>query len=235
MGHTRARPVHVDGRRGNVPRVFHSIARLDLRARSLRALIANRRQTNDQSIANSHRIWKLSASWGRASRCRIRLWTRRRRWPRARERSGRKASRRPVARLPRRRDGRNSPSTRSDYVEFMRGKFVEVLDQAIDCIEESWCVYEAYEKAEYDYKWALKTRRKSQETNKEIIAELGKANPPRSRRRRRPSTRAKRTSSTLFSCHCTSSRTTHSMISRKSARRSAKSRRSTRKRRSSPP
>ena len=63
----------------------------------------------------------------------------------------------------------------SDYVEFMRGKFVEVLDQAIDCIEESWCVYEAYEKAEYDYKWALKTRRKSQETNKEIIAELDKA------------------------------------------------------------
>ena len=36
-------------------------------------------------------------------------------------------------------------------------------------------MYEAYEKAEYDYKWALKTRRKSQETNKEIIAELDKA------------------------------------------------------------
>ena len=69
----------------------------------------------------------------------------------------------------------NASVAHSDYVEFMRGKFVEVLDQAIDCIEESWCVYEAYEKAEYDYKWALKTRRKSQETNKEIIAELDKA------------------------------------------------------------
>ena len=69
----------------------------------------------------------------------------------------------------------NASVAHSDYVEFMRGKFVEVLDQAIDCIEESWCVYEAYEKAEYDYKWALKTRRKSQETNKEVIAELDKA------------------------------------------------------------
>ena len=69
----------------------------------------------------------------------------------------------------------NASVAHSDYVEFMRGKFVEVLDQAIDCIEESWCVYEAYEKAEYDYKWALKTRRKSQETNKEVIDELDKA------------------------------------------------------------
>jgi hypothetical protein len=69
----------------------------------------------------------------------------------------------------------NASVAHSDYVEFMQGKFVDVLDAAIDCIEEGWCLYEAYEKAEYDYRWALKTRRQSQEANKEVIAELEKA------------------------------------------------------------
>ena len=51
----------------------------------------------------------------------------------------------------------NAAAAHEAYVEHIKGPFISGLDKAIDRIEEAWHVYEDYEKAEYDYRYALKS------------------------------------------------------------------------------
>lgn len=53
----------------------------------------------------------------------------------------------------------NASAAHKEHVEYITGPFFDTIDEAIDSIEETWHVYEAYEKAEYAYRYATMTSR----------------------------------------------------------------------------